>query len=185
VDRIRIDHFIGFVRYWEIPFGEDTAVNGHYVNGPAYDFFDAVMNRFPGMRIIAEDLGIITPEVVALKTHYGFPGMKVLHFLFYDNKSPIDFEENCIAYTGTHDNDTTLGWYRNLPDHDREAVHRYLPTSEATVVHDLIDLAMRSPARTVIIPMQDILGLGSESRMNLPGTSAGNWAWRMTMIPQA
>jgi 4-alpha-glucanotransferase len=179
VDYIRIDHFIGFVRYWEVPYGETTAINGRFVEGPGYDFFNAVLRKYPDLKIIAEDLGLLTPEVIALKNHYGFPGMKVLHFMFWDNKSPIDFEENCLVYTGTHDNNTTLGWYRGLSEGDLAEVHRWLPTTGATVVKDLIALARRSPARIVMVPMQDVLELGAEARMNLPGASSGNWSWRM------
>lgn len=177
----RIDHFIGFVRYWSIQYGEETAVNGHYENGPAYDFFDSLLESCRDASIVAEDLGLLTDEVIALRNHYGFPGMKVLHFRFSHEYHPTDFEENCICYTGTHDNDTTLGWYQHLKKnepHLSELVDRYLPSDEDHVTWDLIKMAFESPAKYVVIPLQDILNLDSDARMNIPGTATGNWDWR-------
>lgn len=178
----RIDHFIGFVRYWAIPAREDTAVNGHWEAGPAYDLFNTVLEELPHARIVAEDLGLLTQEVIDLKNHFGFPGMKVLQFLFSDQKSPTDFENNCIVYTGTHDNDTTLGWYKHLRRHEPYffgLVSKFLVTNESKVHWDLIEMAYASPADKIVIPMQDILGLDSDARMNIPGTVAENWEWRL------
>ncbi|MBP2641902.1 MAG: malQ: 4-alpha-glucanotransferase [Firmicutes bacterium] len=189
VDFIRLDHFRGFASFWEIPSTEETAVHGEWVEGPGQDFFLAMQAACGPLRMIAEDLGHITPDVHALKDRFGFPGMQVLHFAFTPdgggNCHPIRLDENCVVYTGTHDNDTTVGWYKKLgetdPEHQR-CIQRYLGVGEEsspqTVCKVLIQRAYQSRAMLAIIPLQDILGLDSAARMNIPGTATGNWQWR-------
>ena len=191
VDIIRVDHFRGFESYWEIPAGEETAVGGTWKKGPGASFFYTLQRYLGTMPIIAEDLGIITEEVVELKNVLAFPGMKVLHFCFgYAQQGecpPLGIEYDSVVYTGTHDNNTTVGWYQeDLTDSSgfKECVDSYLGNSEQTsdteLSWNLITLAYESRARTVIIPWQDLLGLGSAARMNTPGTFADiNWSWRM------
>ena len=193
VDCIRIDHFRGFEAYWEIPAGESTAVNGRWVPGPGAKFF-AVLERYLGrLPLVAEDLGVITPAVNRLKQYCGYPGMKVLQFSFGDGQTAPEFPYNTgcntLAYTGTHDNDTLLGWYRQLAQTEpalQQLVLRQLARlqlagdgSDAGVCEQLIRLTYLSQADTVILPLQDVLGLGSEARMNIPGTADGNWCWRL------
>jgi 4-alpha-glucanotransferase len=186
-DALRVDHFRGLVAYWEIPAGEKTAVHGRWIEVPVNDLFGALFRRFFHLPVIAEDLGVITPDVKEVLSRHGFPGMKILLFAFGENHPmhpylPHTYSENCLAYTGTHDNNTVRGWFEKeaSPD-DRERVFRYLGrTSTEKEIHwELIRLAMMSVARTAIFPMQDILGLGEEGRMNRPGTTWGNWAWRL------
>ena len=182
-DHVRIDHFRGFAAYWEIPADEPTAINGRWVPGPGAAFFEAVREQLGDLPIIAEDLGLITEDVLALRDHFDFPGMKVLQFSpsGADNLYlPHHYEPNCVVYTGTHDNDTTRGWWSTANPDERNFLARYLgqrPVDE-TIAWLLIRLAFSSVAQTAIVPLQDILGLGSEARMNTPGTSGGNWAWR-------
>ena len=194
VDIIRLDHFRGFEKYWEVPATETTAVSGRWVTGPGAELFQAVQNELGSLPIIAEDLGMITPEVNALREQLGFPGMRVLQFSFgsgrkADEYRPYNFPRNCAVYTGTHDNNTTLGWFRgdDVKDstqsrEEREKEKRvaltYLGTDGHEINWDFTRLALMSAANTAIIPMQDILGLGSEARMNLPGRAEGNWCWR-------
>lgn len=189
VDFIRLDHFRGFASFWEIPTAEDTAVHGEWVEGPGQDFFLAMQATCGSLPIIAEDLGHITPDVHALKDRFGFPGMQVLHFAFIPdgggNCHPIRLDENCVVYTGTHDNDTTVGWYEKLGETDPErqqCIRKYLgieeESSPQTVCRLLIQRAYQSRAKLAIIPLQDILGLDSTARMNIPGVAAGNWQWR-------
>ncbi len=186
-DMVRIDHFRGFVGYWEIPAGEKTAVNGKWIKAPADDFFSVVLGRFPGLPIIAEDLGVITTDVRKIMRHFGFPGMKVLLFAFGEERSdhpylPHNYKENCVVYTGTHDNNTISGWFRNEAGYEeKERLFRYLGCNILVdEIHwALIRLAMESPARICIIPMQDVLGLDENARMNKPGTRSGNWEWRL------
>ena len=193
VDSIRIDHFRGFEAYWEIPAGEPTAVKGHWVPGPGPEFF-AVMEKYLGkLPLVAEDLGVITPSVNRLKHRFGYPGMKVLQFSFGDGQSAPDFPHNSgchtIAYTGTHDNDTLLGWYQKLVSTEPQLQRIILnhlarlqvdnDKSDAGVCQQLIRLAYLSQADTVILPLQDVLGLGTTARMNTPGTVGGNWTWRL------
>jgi len=180
-DWVRIDHFIGFVRYWAVPAGETTAVNGEYREGPAFDFFRTLTERFHNVPVIAEDLGVITPEVTALKDRFGLPGMKVLHFQFYDG-TPMDFPDNTALYTGTHDNDTTVGWYEHIRVHEPEllaTVNRMVPGPREHVAWDMMEYVSASHARFAVFPMQDVLELGTEARMNVPGYADGNWGWRM------
>jgi 4-alpha-glucanotransferase len=194
VDIIRLDHFRGFEKYWEIPATDTTALNGRWVPGPGAKLFQAVQNALGALPIIAEDLGVITPEVDALREQFGFPGMRVLQFTFgsdpkADNYRPHNYPRNCVVYTGTHDNNTTIGWFRGEAVNDstqsrkerereKQVALKYLGTDGHEINWDFIRLALMSPADTTIIPMQDILGLGSEARMNLPGRAEGNWCWR-------
>ncbi|AQS58884.1 4-alpha-glucanotransferase [Desulforamulus ferrireducens] len=186
VDIVRIDHFRGFEAYWEIPAGESTAINGRWVKGPGEKFFAAIIQALGDIPVIAEDLGIITPQVVALKEKFKFPGMKILHFNLHRGEKeeflPENYETNAVVYTGTHDNDTTVGWYKKLLPADKEFLASYLRLKPATEVEEicwrLIEVAMQSKANTAIIPLQDVLCLDSEARMNYPGTVGGNWQWR-------
>ncbi len=182
VDVVRLDHFRGFEAYWAVPAGSETAINGKWVKGPGSDLFRAVTQALGPMPVIAEDLGLITPEVVALREELGFPGMKVLQFAFSGDPTnlylPHNFEQNCVVYTGTHDNDTTLGWLNTTSESDRTALHRYLGDRVHELNWELIRLAFMSVAHTAIVPLQDVLSVGSEGRMNTPGRASGNWGWR-------
>jgi 4-alpha-glucanotransferase len=188
VDIIRLDHFRGFEAFWEIPAGSTTAIHGRWVKGPGDRLFSALEKSLGKLPFIAEDLGFITPEVYELRDRWGLPGMRILQFAFGDlspqnpNK-PYNFIPNCVAYTGTHDNDTTAGWFSDKPDSqsraEREAALRYMGSNGTDAVWDLIRLLLSSTADTAIMPMQDVLELGSEARMNLPSTTSNNWLWRM------
>ncbi|RPJ00585.1 MAG: 4-alpha-glucanotransferase, partial [Deltaproteobacteria bacterium] len=186
-DAARIDHFRGLVAYWEVPAGEKTALNGKWVDAPVNDLFGALFKRFFHLPIIAEDLGVITPDVREVLYRYGFPGMKILLFAFGEDHPmhpylPHTYTENSLVYTGTHDNNTARGWFEKeaSPD-DRRRLFRYLgKVVPAEEIHwDLIRLAIGSVAKTVLFPMQDVLGLGEEGRMNRPATTWGNWEWRL------
>ncbi len=183
VDRVRIDHFRGFAAYWAIPAGEETAVGGRWIPGPGHALFEALEARLGSLPIIAEDLGIITPDVERLREDFGFPGMKVLQFAFgggADNAYlPHNYERNCVVFTGTHDNDTTRGWLDAVEETVLRAVLDYVGEGSESLVWRLIRLAMASVAAQCIVPMQDFLELGTEARMNVPGTTEGNWRWRM------
>jgi 4-alpha-glucanotransferase len=193
VDMVRIDHFRGFEAYWEIPAGSATAATGRWVPGPGRDFFESLWRRLGAVPLIAEDLGVITPPVEALRDAFGLPGMRVLQFGFdadpaSEKHLPHRFEPHCIAYTGTHDNDTTYGWFHSAEvatTQSRDEIRaarayalHYVNTKGDEIHWDLIRLAFSSVADTAIIPMQDILGLDSRARMNLPGRAEGNWGWR-------
>ena len=181
VDLVRIDHFRGFESYWEIQASEETAINGKWVPGPGADLFEAFTEAFGKTPIIAEDLGVITPEVEALRDSQELPGMKVLQFILGNEEPemlPDLFPERSVCYTGTHDNDTTVGWFTNAEDHEREAVKKHLNTEGEKIAADFIHAAWHSPSYIAIAPMQDVFGLGSESRLNLPGRLGGNWRWR-------
>jgi 4-alpha-glucanotransferase len=182
VDVVRLDHFRGFVGYWEIPASEKTAVKGQWVNGPKEKLFKAVQRKLGDLPIIAEDLGVITPEVTALRDQFEFPGMKVLQFAFAGNPDnpflPHRYEHNSVVYTGTHDNDTTLGWFNTATEREKILAKRYCGSTDQTICDDLMRCASRSVADLAIFPFQDVLGLGSEARMNFPGTTLGNWNWR-------
>ena len=195
VDIVRIDHFRGFQAYWEVPASEKTAINGRWVPGPGAELFDVLMEKLGRLPIIAEDLGVITPDVVALRERYGFPGMKIMQFGFGEEDGaehrPDHYPENCVAYTGTHDNDTIIGWFtrrrrrgerrtRDQIEEERRRALRFLHSDGREINWDFIRALMHSRARTVMVPLQDVLGLGSEARMNYPGTDAGNWRWRFT-----
>jgi 4-alpha-glucanotransferase len=192
VDIIRLDHFRGFEAFWEIPAGSINAVNGRWIKGPGDRLFSALEKSLGKLPFIAEDLGFITPEVPELRDRWGFPGMRVLQFAFGDQSTrnphkPYNFIPNCVAYTGTHDNNTTAGWFSdktNSPTNaEREAALRYMGSNGTDAVWDLIRLLLSSAADTAIMPMQDVLELGSEARMNLPSTTGNNWKWRMREDP--
>lgn len=182
-DVLRIDHFRGLEAAWEIPVSEPTAIHGAWVEAPGDALLATITQRFPQLTLVAEDLGIITPEVDALRLKYRLPGMKILQFAFGGDASnpylPDNIDENSVAYTGTHDNDTTLGWFQTAPDHVQAHLSQYLQTDTLTMPDDLISLTLHSVAALAVIPMQDILGLDGRARMNTPGTIEGNWAWRM------
>lgn len=183
-DFVRIDHFRGFEAYWEIPATEETAMNGTWVKAPGEELFARLYEMMPDLALVAEDLGIITPEVDNLRHRYGLPGMRILQFAFsgeVDNPYlPFQHTRDSVVYTGTHDNDTTLGWYNSLDDDTRSYVNEYLGRSIEAMPWPLIRTALASKANMAIIPMQDVLGLGEGHRMNTPGTSEGNWHWRFT-----
>ena len=184
VDIVRMDHFRGFEAFWEVPAGAQTAATGNWVPGPGNALFDAILEALPGaaQKIVAEDLGVITPPVIALRERYGFPGMKILQFAFgpgADNPLPHTFERNSVAYTGTHDNDTAMGWFANASAEARRHALDYIGTDGTDFAWDLIRLGSMSVASSFIVPMQDLLSLGSEARMNFPSKASGNWGWRM------
>lgn len=186
-DIVRIDHFRGFDEYYSIPYGDETAVNGHWEKGPGMDLFNTVKEKLGELDIIAENLGFLTESVFQLLKDSGYPGMKVLQFAFDPSEDSdyltYKYQRNCVVYTGTHDNDTTAGWFEKLSDGDKEVALRYMNsfyTPKEEQHWDLIALAMRSTADTCIIPVQDFLGLGSEARINMPSTLGDNWKWRMT-----
>jgi 4-alpha-glucanotransferase len=186
-DLVRLDHFIGFYRAWAIPAGAPDARQGRWVPGPRADFFERMSRRLSGLPFIAEDLGLLIPEVVSLREQFALPGMRVLQFAFGDDGGAEDYRPHrhprrCVVYTGTHDNDTTLGWFRSLAEggRGRSFVLRYLGTDGREIHWDFIRLALASVADTAIFPLQDVLGLGSESRMNRPGVGDGNWEWRFS-----
>jgi 4-alpha-glucanotransferase len=182
-DVFRIDHFRGFARYWEIDADSPTAEHGRWRNGPGRKLFDAIAQSLGPLPIVAEDLGFITPDVHALRDALGYPGMKVLQFAFGGDGRheylPHNCSPGCVVYTGTHDNDTTRGWWEQAPEAERRFAGTYLACGVDDVHWAMIRAACNSVARTVIFPLQDVLGLGSEHRMNLPGTLGGaNWTWR-------
>ncbi len=182
VDIIRIDHFRGFAAAWSVPAGDDTAEGGRWERGPGTAVFAAMRDTLGEVPIIVEDLGLITPDVHALRDELGFPGMKVLQFAFGDGPGnaylPHNYDRHCVAYSGTHDNQTTVGWFQTLSGDDRQAVQRYLGRDGSDIAWDLIRLALSSVAHTSIVPLQDVLRLGDEARMNTPGRPEGNWGWR-------
>ena len=183
VDIIRIDHFRGFESYWAVPQGEETAMNGEWVEAPGAEFFTLLRSKLGKLPILAEDLGVITLAVESLRDHFEFPGMKILQFAFGSDPGnpflPFNFVRNCVVYTGTHDNDTTVGWYESREEREQKAILRYLGHVSPDGIHwDLIRLALQSIANLAIIPVQDLLGLDSQARMNFPGKAEGNWAWR-------
>ncbi|MGB4862145.1 MAG: 4-alpha-glucanotransferase [Tepidiformaceae bacterium] len=183
-DCVRIDHFRGFESAWEIPASEPTAVKGHWEPGPGRALFDAATKALGDLNIMVEDLGLITPKVRALRDALGYPGMAILQFAFGDDEKnpylPHNQIANQVVFTGTHDNNTTLGWYQHASGAERDSVRRYLSVSGEDIVDDLIRCAYESVAETAIIPMQDVLELGAEARMNVPGQPEGNWSWRFT-----
>jgi 4-alpha-glucanotransferase len=183
VDLLRIDHFRGFEAYWAVPQGETTAVNGSWMQAPGEALFECLAEKLGKLPIIAEDLGFITPEVEALRDRFGFPGMKILHFAFDSDADnpylPFNYRPDTVVYTGTHDNDTTVGWFNERSPEDRHKVLRYLGCADTGEIHwDLTRLAFGSVSNQAIIPLQDILGLDSGARMNAPGHATGNWGWR-------
>jgi 4-alpha-glucanotransferase len=193
VDIVRIDHFRGFAAYWEIPADEDTAMNGKWVEAPGEDLFSVLQRELGETPVIAEDLGVITEDVDALRDHFDLPGMRILQFSFADDLKPHlkpeGFPVNCIVYTGTHDNDTTVGWFWREAgvsntetaediEAERQKVLETVHTDGSQIHWDLIALAHRLAPHTAMVPLQDVMGLGSEARMNVPGRMDGNWAWR-------
>ena len=193
VDIARVDHFRGFAASWEVPGGDKTAANGQWVNVPGRELFYALKNAIGELPFWAEDLGVITPDVVELRDHFGFPGMRILQFAFGGDTKNIDlphnYIQNCVAYTGTHDNDTTVGWFNSQSGKgstrdneqigkEREFCLKYLDSDGEEIHWDFIRAVWSSVADTAIAPMQDILGLGNEARMNLPASNSGNWHWR-------
>jgi 4-alpha-glucanotransferase len=187
-DIIRIDHFRGLVAYWEVPAKEKTAINGKWIQVPAEDFFEKLFRKFVSMPIIAEDLGTITPDVREIMNRYKFPGMRVLLFAFGEDFPessflPHNHVKNCVVFTGTHDNSTVQGWYgKEATPQNKENLYRYLGRYllKEELHWEMIRLAMMSVANTVIIPLQDVLGLKEEARMNQPARSQGNWQWRFS-----
>ncbi len=180
-DLIRIDHFRAFAAYWEVPAHEETAIHGSWRPGPGYPFFKAVRERLGDLPLIAEDLGLITPDVDALRNHVGIPGMRVLQFGFSDAASPHlphKYEPHTVVYTGTHDNDTTRGWFRQVSAEERRRILAYIGGTGHDIEWDMIRVAYNSVAELAIVPLQDVFSLGSEARMNTPGEGAENWTWR-------
>jgi 4-alpha-glucanotransferase len=193
-DIVRLDHFRGFEAYWEVPASERTAMNGRWIKGPGAELFSILQQELGDLPIIAENLGVITPEVEQIRQQFGFPGMAILQFAFGNDPQgpsfrPHNYVRNLVAYTGTHDNDTTLGWWnsdgtidsiRTSADvvKERAFARTYLGSADEPMNWAMIRAALASIADTAIIPLQDVLGLGREARMNLPGTSHGNWRWR-------
>ena len=182
VDVIRVDHFRGFDAYWEVPATEKTAVKGRWAPGPGADLFVAVEEALGQLPIIAEDLGLITPPVVELRDRFEFPGMRIFQFGFgSDAKNPFlphNYVPNCVVYTGTHDNDTTLGWFNTAPETEQKAALAYFGTDGRDLPWDFIRWLLASVADTAVMPLQEVLGLGTEARMNYPSRLGGNWSWR-------
>ena len=183
VDVTRIDHFRGFDAYWAVERGQETAMYGEWIKAPGTALLDLINQKFGDLPIIAEDLGVITPEVVALRDRYEFPGMKILQFAFGagsgDPFLPFNYDRNCVVYTGTHDNDTTVGWFNQLSNYERDEVLRYLGCIDPQGIHwSLIRMGWMSIANIAIVPYQDLLGLDTDARMNFPGKPEGNWGWR-------
>ncbi len=186
VDWVRLDHFRGFAAYWEVPADHTTALHGHWAPGPGKSFFHTLGAALGHLPLIAEDLGTITPDVRKLRDEVGLPGMAVLQFAFAVDETglgdslylPHKHQHNMVVYTGTHDNDTTVGWWQSVSPGDRHFLQRYLRTDGQAIHWDLIYAAMGSVANTVIVPLQDVLGLGSEACLNRPGRPEGNWTWR-------
>jgi 4-alpha-glucanotransferase len=184
-DVLRIDHFRAFAAYWEVKAGEETAINGKWKETPGIDFFHIVKQHFPKMPFIAEDLGVLDQPVYDLLAEFNFPGMKVLQFAFGDTNRdnpyiPYNHTFNSVIYTGTHDNNTTLGWYRNGDKELKQHLKNYLDRkfSEDEVPEILHRMALQSVGGIAIVPLQDIVGLGEEAIMNIPGSTKGNWTWR-------
>ncbi len=182
VDIVRIDHFRGFAAAWVVPAGYPTAAGGRWERGTGAAIFDAIRNALGDVPFIIEDLGVITPDVNALRDEMGFPGMKVLQFAFEDDPDnpylPHNYTENVVVYTATHDNQTTIGWFQSRREAERHAVQRYIGSDGSDIAWDLIRLALASVADTAVLALQDVMRLGDEARMNTPGQPSGNWAWR-------
>jgi len=188
VDILRIDHFRGFESYWQIPASEETAIIGEWKDGPEIEIFRKFQQDLGDLAIIAEDLGLITPKVEHLLHDTGYPGMRVLQFAFEENEEnpaknkflPHNYDQNSIAYTGTHDNQTTKAWFSELPKKVKKYILKYINSNGKDIVGDLIRLVWSSVANMAVIPLQDLLRLGDEARMNIPGTTSDNWKWRFT-----
>ena len=193
VDVVRIDHFRGFAAAWEVPGADKTAQNGRWADVPGRELFNALENNLGKLQVMAEDLGVITPDVEELRDSFGFPGMRILQYAFAGDARnrdlPHNYVRNCVVYTGTHDNDTTVGWFDSKSgadstrdkaqiNHEQEFCLKYLGSDGHEIHWDFIRAALASVADTAILPMQDLLGLGGDARMNLPASSAGNWSWQ-------
>ncbi len=183
-DAIRVDHFRGFEAYWQIPAEEKTAIKGDWVKGPGAKLFNTIHEKLGELPIIAEDLGFVTPEVIELRDRFQFPGMKILQFAFdSDSKNdflPHNYDSNSVVYSGTHDNDTTIGWFNQAPEVEKHRLREYTRSDGSEVNWELIRLGMLSVSDQAIFPLQDFMDLGAEHRMNIPGTVGGNWEWRYT-----
>ncbi|HEY6119744.1 MAG TPA: 4-alpha-glucanotransferase, partial [Pyrinomonadaceae bacterium] len=194
VDIVRVDHFRGFAASWEIPGGDKTAERGRWVEAPGRELFTAIRDALGDLPIIAEDLGVITPDVEKLRDDFQFPGMRILQFAFSSDTSNIDlphnYHKNLVVYTGTHDNDTAVGWFQSVAgegstrtatqiNRERKFCTRYLNTDGAEIHWDFVRAVLASVANTAVVPLQDLLGLGTEARMNLPNSMEGNWSWRL------
>jgi 4-alpha-glucanotransferase len=184
-DAIRVDHFRGFDAYWEIKADAETAINGRWVKGPGKKLFQTILDKMGDVPIIAEDLGVITPTVVELRDSFGFPGMKILQFGLSGDAAnsflPHNYNtSNCVVYTGTHDNDTTRGWYKQAPAVEQHWAREYTRSDGSQIHIEMVRLGMMSAADMAIFPLQDYMGLDTEHRMNLPGTTVNNWVWRYT-----
>ena len=184
-DILRLDHFRGLCAFWQVPYGEETAINGEWKEAPGNELFETLQNTFGNIPILAEDLGVITKDVTALREKYNLPGMKILQFAFDSQESssknflPHVYEKNYAVYTGTHDNDTVHGWYNAAKDIDKMTADKYLGITDKKNLHfNFIKAAWASTANLAITPMQDLLGKSSDARMNLPGSASGNWQWR-------
>jgi len=186
-DVLRVDHFRGFAAYWEVPASDKTAVHGSWVRARGKELFEAARERLGKLPIIAEDVGYITEDVRELMKALGFPGMKILQFAFYEDMKnpylPHHYSEDCVVYVGTHDNNTTKGWFsKELSESQKSFMASYLgrEVNQNNVHRELIRTAMESKARLAVFTLQDVLGLGEAARMNVPGTARGNWRWRLT-----
>lgn len=183
-DSIRVDHFRGFDAYWEVEATEETAIKGRWVKAPGKKLFDTIHKELGELPIIAEDLGVMTPEVEDLRDSFNFPGMKILQFAFDSDSTnsflPHNYPQNCVTYTGTHDNDTTIGWYNQAPEVEKHRMREYTKSDGKEPEWELIRLGMLSVADQAIFPLQDYMSLGTQHRMNLPGTVGDNWLWRYT-----
>ena len=183
-DQVRVDHFRGFESFWAIAAEEKTAIVGEWLPAKGFDLFLKLREQFGNMNIIAEDLGVITPEVEKLRDDFGLPGMKILQFAFGSDSEntnlPHNYNSNFVAYTGTHDNDTTLGWFNSIEKKELKGLRRYIKGTGKEMVRQMIEYVWASAAMTAIIPMQDVLGLDTDARMNTPGTASGNWDWRFS-----
>lgn len=182
-DYLRLDHFRGFAGYWSVPADHETAMHGRWMPGPSHDFFRAMQAKLENFSIIAEDLGEITPDVIQLRDAFNLPSMKILQFAFFEDMEheflPHNHPENAVVYTGTHDHDTSRSWFEQADPYPRNFALHYLHATEETVIAQMVAAAFKSVASLAVIPMQDLLDLGNEARMNEPGTLDGNWLWRM------
>jgi 4-alpha-glucanotransferase len=183
-DLVRVDHFRGFANYWAVPATAKTAIEGVWMPGPGEKLFEAFQKAIGHLPIIAEDLGLITPDVIELRDRFELPGMRILQFAFGEDERnyflPHHYVANCVAYTGTHDNDTSVGWFNTARENEKGFANRYLNFDGNEINWQMINILSASAANTVIYPLQDVIGLNSEHRMNMPGTSVGNWAWRFS-----
>ena len=183
-DAIRVDHFRGFDEYWEVKASEDTAINGEWVEAPGVELFTTIKEKLGSLPIIAEDLGLMTQGVEDLRDQFDFPGMKILQFAFDSDETnsflPHNYPQNCVTYTGTHDNDTTIGWYKSAPDIEQHRAREYTRSDGSQIQWELIRLGMFSVADQAIFPLQDFMNLETSHRMNTPGTVGNNWLWRYT-----